>query len=325
VTYNSVETEITIGAGTSSLQDVVDAINDQVEGVQAYIMDTGDPADPDGQYRIVLGGESTGATHAISLDTSGLTAGPGVVPTFETKVPAQDAILTVNGVTVSHADNDVEGVIEGVTFHVQEQTASAISVNVSRDVDAMVEKIGAFVSAYNNVVGHIRTQTAYNPDENIKGAFVGESTHRAVQQSLQSVVASAYPASASMTALSGMGFATLQNGSLELDEEELRAALAANYDGCVKLFTASTGVNEALRNKLEDLTDSEGIVNSRVEALDKAIEAQDARLDRLSSRLSGYEARLKKQFAAMEVSMARFQSAGNSLLALMPQQSSSDG
>jgi len=136
---------------------------------------------------------------------------------------------------------------------------------------------------------------------------------------------STYTASSTMTALSGMGFSTKQNGDLELDEDELRAALADNYDGCVKLFTSTTGVNEALRNKIDELTDDEGIVQSRVDGLDEAIERQDDRLDRIGKRLEAYEARLKRQFQSMELSMARFQNAGSSLMALMPAQQTSNG
>jgi len=320
VTYNGTTTSVTIDSSSSSLQDVVDALNDQVEGIQAYVMDTGDATSP---YRIVLGGEQTGADYGITIDTSGLAG--GTVPSFTEEVAAQDAILTVNGVSITHADNDVEDVVEGVTFHAMEVTTGSVSVNVSRDVDAMVDQIKSFVAAYNNVSSFIRTQTAYNPDADIKGAFVGESTHRAVQQSLQVVMGSTYTASSTMTALSGMGFSTKQNGDLELDEDELRAALADNYDGCVKLFTSTTGVNEALRNKIDELTDDEGIVQSRVDGLDEAIERQDDRLDRIGKRLEAYEARLKRQFQSMELSMARFQNAGSSLMALMPAQQTSNG
>ena len=321
ITYDGVTTGVTIDASTSSLQDVVDAINDNVEGVSAYIMDTGAAT---GRYRIALSGEDTGADYDITIDASGLTSDPG----FTQNVVAQDAEIEVNGIAITHADNDIEDVVAGVTFHALEEQDAAddpISVTVARDLDGMVEKINTFVAAYNNVISYIRTQTVYNEDENLKGAFIGESAHRAVQQKLQTVLSDEYSVSTVITALSQMGFSTAQNGDLEIDEDDLRDALSDNFDAAVSMFTNASGVNLALQDAIDVLTDEDdGTVTARVEGLGDAIEDQEERLERFDDRLEAYEARLKRQFTAMELAMARFQSAGQSLLALMPSTSSSN-
>jgi flagellar hook-associated protein 2 len=319
LTYDGVTTAVTIDASTSSLQDVVDAINDNVEGVSAYIMDTGAST---GRYRIALSGEDTGADYDITVDASGLTSDPG----FTQNVAAQDAEIEVNGITITHADNDIEDVVEGVTFHAleeQDPADDAISVTVARDLDGMVEKINTFVSAYNNVISYIRTQTVYNEEENLKGAFIGESTHRSVQQRLQTVLSDEYGVSTVITALSQMGFSTAQDGDLEIDEDELRDALSDNFDAAVSMFTDAAGVNLTLQDAIDVMTDEDtGTVTARIDGLADSIEDQEERLERFDDRLESYEARLKRQFTAMELAMARFQSAGQSLLALMPSTSS---
>jgi flagellar hook-associated protein 2 len=288
--------------------------------VSAYIMDTGAAT---GRYRIALSGEDTGASYDITIDASGLSSDPA----FTANVSAQDAEIEVNGIAITHADNDIEDVVEGVTFHaLEEQDASddPISVTVARDLDGMVEKINTFVTAYNNVISYIRTQTVYNEDENLKGAFIGESTHRSVQQKLQTVLSDEYSVSTVITALSQMGFSTAQDGDLEIDEDELRDALSDNFDAAVSMFTDADGVNLALQDAIDVLTDEDdGTVTARIDGLDDAIDDQAERLERFDDRLDAYEERLKRQFTAMELAMARFQSAGQSLLALMPSTSSS--
>ncbi len=321
VTYNGATTSVTVGASSSSLQDVVDAINADVEGVSAYIMDTGDAANP---FRIVLSGEDTGSAFGISVSTAGLT-GAGQVPTFTESVAAQDALLKVNGIDVTSADNDVEGVIDGVTFNLRDEVAvgSEVKVNVQRDIDAMVEKMNGFVTAYNSVISYIRTQSVYNSEENIKGPFVGESTQRSLKEMMQTLVSSSYSVSTSVSSLGRMGFETKQNGELSLDEDALRGALSDNFDACVTLFTADGGVNKALRDGLDNYVDTDdGVISERIDGLDDRIEAQQDRLDRFDRKLDAYEKRLKNQFLNMELAMSRFQSAGQSLLALMPDTSS---
>jgi len=71
LTLGGTTTAVTIEAD-DTLEDVVENINSSVDGVTAYIMETGDAANP---YRLVIAGEETGAANAVTIDTSGLDAG----------------------------------------------------------------------------------------------------------------------------------------------------------------------------------------------------------------------------------------------------------
>jgi len=93
ITVGSDTTTITVDSSNSSLTELVSTINDEVDGVRAYIMDTGTST----PYRLVIVGEDTGADYAVSLDTSGLT-GAGTVPTFTETRTAQDAVFYIDGI-----------------------------------------------------------------------------------------------------------------------------------------------------------------------------------------------------------------------------------
>lgn len=318
VTVGSTTTGITIEAG-DSLDDVVDKINEGVDGVTAYVMETGDAAAP---YRLVLAGEDTGAANAVSIDTSGLDAGTGTVPTFTQATAAQDAEILVNGVTINDGDNDIEDAIQGVTFHAYETTSSAATVTVARDEDAMVEKVQGVVDAWNAVVSQIRAQRVWNPDENIKGAFVGESQPRSVLGALQTAFATSY-GTGDLKALSQIGLSTTQDGDLELDTEALTEALSSDFDGVVGFVTGESGVAQTLSGIIDGMTDDDdGTVTARVDSLDEQIETMTQRIADFQDRLDSYQARLEKQFVAMELAMARFQNVGGQLAALLPDTSS---
>ncbi len=326
---------VTLDGTHSSLDDMVSAINDQVEGVTAYVMDTGDAATP---YRLVIAANSTGTANDVVVDTAALTAvsGTGAVPTLSEVTNAADASIEINGVVVTHSDNDIEGVIQGVTIHAYATTAtdaqitagtgSLERVTVTRDEDAMVEAIQAIVTAWNAVTTHIATQRSWNPDESIRGHFIGESVPRQVTQQLQSAVASSY-GTGDITALSQLGISTNQDGELELDEDALREALSANFENVVSLFTdaAPDGVNAALQAVIDTFIDEDdGTVEGRIESLGDQIETMQDRIDAFDARMEAYEERLRSQFTQMEIIMSRLDSSMSILEALAASASSNN-
>jgi len=121
ITVGTTTTNVTIDSTTDSLDDLAEAINDQVDGVTAYVMETGDATTP---YRLVVAGQDTGVSNAVSLDTSGLDSATGELPSFTEATAAADAQIEVNGVLVTDNANDIESAIQGVTFHANEVTSS---------------------------------------------------------------------------------------------------------------------------------------------------------------------------------------------------------
>lgn len=321
ITYGGTTTALTIDSTNSSLEDVAELINDSVDGVNAYVMDTGDAATP---YRLVIAGKDTGAANSITVDTSGLT-GTGTVPTFTETSTAADAALTVNGIAVTSTDNSVSDVVSGLTFNLEDVTTSAVVVTVETDTDTTIANLQTFVDAYNDLRSFIRVHRAYNTDADIKGEFVGESTVVSLMQSLQRVVADEYTTGGIYTSLSTIGFETQQDGDIELDEDVLRAALEDSPEDVVKLFEADGATfGDALQDVITQYTDEdEGHLILRGESLDDQITDLEDEIDDFDTRMDAYEERLKKQFTAMELAIAKLNDASAQLDALMPTSSDS--
>ncbi len=78
-------------------------------------------------------------------------------------VAGADASIIVDGVTTTSADNTVDDVISGVTLNLLKTDAdTTITLNIDRDLDAIMEKISAFVDAYNEVTSYIQQQQSYD-------------------------------------------------------------------------------------------------------------------------------------------------------------------
>lgn len=314
VTYAGVTTAITGIDDTTSLSELSDLINDQVEGVSAYLMDTGSG------YRLVVSGNDTGASNTLSLSSS-LSAFSGG---FTEAVSAEDASLTVNGVSITDSDNTVDSVIQGVTFELLETTSSAATVTVSLDEDTVVDRVNTFIDAYNSVISYVGSQSISDPENDISGPLIGESAAARLISNLRETIASEYASSSVITALSQVGVSTSQSGRLEFDEDTFRDALSENFDDVSAIFTESDGVNAALRTVIERYNDStDGIVTTRIDTLSERAFDMTEDIEDFDDRMDVYEERLRRQFTAMEVAIGRLQSAQSTLLALLPSSSSS--
>jgi flagellar hook-associated protein 2 len=315
ITVGGVTTDVTVDSSNSSLDDLVAAINDQVDGVTAYVMNTGDATNP---YRLVISGTDTGIDNAVTVDTSGLTGGGGSVPSFTEVTAAADAEVEINGLTITDSDNNIDGAVDGVTFNLLDTTTSAATVTIDRNADAMVEAVQSLVTAWNAVITHIGDERELDTENDIRGSFIGESTPSNLIMRLQSVAANDFASGSVVTALSQMGITTAQNGELELDEDALREAIDDDIDDVVALFSEEDGFGASLQSLIDSYLDEEdGVLTERLEGLDEEIETYDERIAAFDDRLEAYEERLRSQFLQMEIIMARLNQASDSLTALL--------
>ena len=165
-------------------------------------------------------------------------------------------------------------------------------------------------------MSHVRAQSTWNPDEDIKGAFIGESVPKNVLTSLQGKLSASF-GSGTLTSLGALGIKTTQDGDLELDEDVLRGALDDNFDDVVGVMTGDTGAFKVLTAAIDGFVDEEsGSITGRKDSLAEQITVMEERITAFNDRLEAYKKRLEKQFTAMEIAMSRFQSTQSALTAL---------
>jgi flagellar hook-associated protein 2 len=319
-TYDGDTTTIDVTGMT--LTEIATAIND-TDGMTAYVMDTGDATNP---YRLVVQGDDRGSDYGITFSGDpAVDSMLGLDDSANRSVEAASAELTINGVAVTSETNTVTDAIPGMTLTITGTTDDAIAVDVSSDPEAIEEKVQAFVDAYNDVVNFISTNSIYDTEEGIRGAFVGESGVRRVSSGMASIITAEYSdLGQDYDSLGLIGIETTSSGTLEIDSDTLQEMLLAEPDQVSDLFTSDDGFISALKEQLDVYTDStDGSLQVRKESIEDRITSLNEDVEMLQDRMDRLESRLRSQFTNLEVNMGELQGSQSFIANMLFESSSS--
>jgi flagellar hook-associated protein 2 len=232
---------------------------------------------------------------------------------INTKVSAQNAIVTINGIQIEHGDNELENVVSGMTFSLLKENAST-SVVVSRDVDKIAEKVQAFVDAYNEVVTAVR--------DNIKkgGALQGDSTLRMLQSELADQINRVVGGSGAYQFLFEIGLeidksittGSEMTGKLNFDKNKFKEAFNKDPEAVYHLFAYDgpdrndDGIAVRFYNFSFDWTKSNtGFLAAKIAGYDFEIKSITQQMEDMDLRLQNRQKQLETQFAAMETALGQ--------------------
>jgi flagellar hook-associated protein 2 len=167
----------------------------------------------------------------------------------------QDASLKVDGVTATSSDNTVDDVITGVTLNLLKTDASTtVTLNIDRDVDAIMEKITSFVDAYNEVFAYIYQQQSYDEEEEgAGGVLFGDGTLSSVKSDLSNTLLEAVwgvDDDFSSLTLIGIELGNVTSGqsyepNLTIDTDTLKGYLQTNFNDVMNLFVVNGTISGA--------------------------------------------------------------------------------
>ena len=320
VTVGGVTTTITIDGTNDSLRAVALEL-DELDGVQAYILNNGDATNP---YQLVVQSESTGADNALTIDTAGLT-GAGTVPTFTEAQAGADAVLTINNLAITSSSNTVTA-IPGLTIDLTEDGLGPQTVTVDIDKETIETALTEFKDAYNAVVDYYTVNNTFDQATGTPGTLFGDSTVRRVVDRIGSLVSAGYNGTgSSLSILAQVGIETTQNGTLNFDSVDLDTAIDADFEGVIEFLTSDSGALAALTTEIEDVfVDSvDGILASRKTSLERSIRDLEDRISDEDLRLDAQAQLLRDRFTRLETTLAELQSATQFVSNLFPPQSSS--
>lgn len=247
-------------AATDTLNDIRGKINAADTGVTASVISASSSA-----FYLVLTADETGTTNAIDLsggntltDTLGLTdattMGGGGDFAFE-QVEAQDAILTVDGITgITRSTNQIDDVITGVTLDLLKAEADTdITFQVKTDLNAVKTALVDFVTNYNELRGFIvdqRTASDRNEDGTVSdsefGPLFNDTTMRQILTKLGDFTATEMSGNTDgFRSLGQIGITTNEDYELEIDETILDSKLLSNVSAIERLFTIQTSSSDA--------------------------------------------------------------------------------
>ncbi|MGC8121834.1 flagellar filament capping protein FliD [Marinobacter sp. VGCF2001] len=240
-------TNITIDSSNDTLQGLANAINDADAGVSAGIIDTGNG------FQMVLSADETGTANAVSISVTDDAAGTNTDNTglsrfaFNTgmdadsglkeTIAASDAVMDINGISVTRSTNTFENVIDGLTFDITETGTSTIKV--SQDFGAVADRVQGFVDKFNGLQSTIDSLAGFNAEAGVGSLLTGDSTVRTIQGQLRNIITRVVPGmeDASVRSLADVGVTTnFETGGLEFDREKFEEVLKANPDDVTALF-----------------------------------------------------------------------------------------
>jgi flagellar hook-associated protein 2 len=314
---------LTVGAGGASLRDLAAQINADANNggaVSASVVFDG------AGYRLVTLGTQTGAANNVTLTTGVAGPGGGAFLDAAAGQSASDAQLEAFGLTVTRVSNTVADLIPGVTLELRATSSSAAQVQVSRDDDAVGDRVQALVDAYNDLMDFIDTQSRFDAEREQAGPLSGDGVLRDVQVRVRrlAVAGIAIPGNP-FTSLAGFGVTFDDAGHLSLSRERLSEALASDPLALRQLLSGdgvTDGIATALARGIDPLVETgTGLLATRDASLGKRVDTLDRSIEQLERRLERREELLVAQFTQLERTLSALQAQGNALAGLSVGQS----
>ncbi|MFT3694214.1 MAG: flagellar filament capping protein FliD [Kofleriaceae bacterium] len=315
---------LTIGVGTNtasisydstdSLTSIASKINGASAGVTASVLYDGT------NYRLVVNSKDTGTANAAKFTDTGTAL--GLSSSANITVPAQDASLTVDGVTVTRSKNVIDDALPGVTLTVNSAAAAteaATNVSVSNDVTSLTSKLQEFVTDYNNVMGALNTQLTYNANASSQSVLFGDSTLRQMQSTLRGMMTNKF----SGMGIDDLGLSLDDDGMMSLDTSKLSTKLSTSPNA-ISDFFATGGFGQAVQSMSDSYTETgDGILVTKEASYDDQTKMLQDTIDRIDTNADALKDRLQKQFDALETAESKWKTYGNYLTSLFSSSSSS--
>jgi flagellar hook-associated protein 2 len=298
-------TDVVIDAENNTLAGIADAINGAEAGVTAVVLNDGTGE------RLVLSANDSGLANTIDITVTEDGGAPGLAALsytagneqFTELVAPTDAVLVVNGLTVTRPSNAIDDLLPGVSIDLAAaDPAAEVRLDVASDPATTRKAVEAFVEKYNELLKVVKSSTAFDPESGRGGPLVGDSTVRGLVGALRSGLVSSLETDAeSFSTLVEIGIRTGPGGTLTLDADTLTEALESDFGG-VNALLASAG--ERFGEIVDRFADDGGNFDARTDGLRARIDDIGDRRVALDRRIADIEARYRREFGALDTLIA---------------------
>ncbi|NVJ60361.1 MAG: flagellar filament capping protein FliD [Gammaproteobacteria bacterium] len=314
LTFNSTGGEtfsVAVGA-TDSLADIVYAINNKSDnfGISATLVNG------DSGTKIIYRGIDTGdnADFTVTNDNANLAQiSDGNGGALNVDSTAQNASITVSGLTISSETNTFNNPVQGVDLTLADDAvAGTVNVNVTKDKQAVKDNIQEFVDNYNAFI-QIANQLG-SAQDGAEGELLGDSTLRNIVRQVTSQISNTVgSANPDFNTLSRIGITTERDGTLSIDSTELDSILNSNFDAVGTVFYATDGIGTSISTAITPYEQLAGLIDKREESLQSILSQIQTDRDNLDYRINALEESLRSKFAAVDSLVSQFNFTGTYL------------
>ncbi len=258
-----------------SLRDIADAINNS-GNLTASIINTGTDSEPN--YELLISSNETGNENAIVsiTDSSSFFSA-------EEKIAAQDAVLTINGVTATSSSNTFDSLVEGLSITVK--STGDTEIKVSKSFSGLESKVEELLKAYNDLHDLISAATAKG--QPLQGEYSIHTTERAIFNFITNSLGK-------LGIIDVEGDAETTKGHLTLNREAFEKLASENFDKLKESL-------KTLGNNLEDYINSYDITLSSTENRYRDV------ISSMEERARFMEELINKELESMRLQFARLE------------------
>ncbi|HEV2971146.1 MAG TPA: flagellar filament capping protein FliD [Pirellulales bacterium] len=301
-------------SSTDSLQSLINKINGLDAGVSASESNDGSSVNP---FRFTLTSQATGSASQLLFDTS--QAGFSLQQTAQ----GQDALLLsgtpgAGGFLAASSTNTFKSVLPGATVTVNGTATSPVTLTVAASNSNLATTVQAFVDTYNTLHSSLASDTSYNTTTNTGAILQGDGSLLQVDTDLSNLLSGTVSGAGSIQSLAALGITVAQDGSLQLDSNQLQNEISTNPQAVQQFFTTSgSGFSDKLSALVDQLAGpTNSLLDDRITAITATIQSNQQRIDTLNARLTADQTRLTNEFNNAEVAVSKMQANLSALSAL---------
>lgn len=313
-----------------SLRDVSDKINAQSSesGIKASVVDN----------RLILQSVEYGDQ---TFSVSGTVAGNLGLTGAELEI-GKTAQFLVDGLLIERDSNQIDDVIEGLTFSLQNvhEENESDTIRITDNVDKAAEELQKLVEQYNSTQSYIQTQLDVgdpSAENNQTGTLVGDSAIMRLQSELRSLFSRPQATSSeSIRTLGDLGVEIDRDGVATFNRETFTEKMEESAEEVQKFFHDTRRIQEVSENEEGEevsrtrderfgfahdarelinqyISSTSGIIQTRTETYDRMIRDTNDRIDTFNERMERRQERMIRQFTALDTAMMQAETQMNQL------------
>jgi flagellar hook-associated protein 2 len=203
--------------------------------------------------------------------------------------------LTINGINVERNSNSIDDLIAGTTINLikaQESDSAPVTLTTEIDTDAVANAIKPILDNYNATLSHLGS----NKDLRRNDPSISSLQSRIRSLPTQAITSENYSEN---RYLMEIGISVDSSGKLSLsDKEKLEDALKEDPAKVAELFTGENGFINKIKNSIEGLTGSEGLIQTRRDNLTTQINYNEKRTQDVQNRIDQEADNLRKEYSS---------------------------
>lgn len=219
-----------------TLSTVQQKLTDLNFGVLAQVISDGSSTAP---FRLSLSAKNAGRDGRVVFDAGTTSLGT------HNLVESQDAAVFLGSadnaepLLVTASKNQLSGLIRGVTIDLHGTSTAPVTLNVTRDINGVVDQVKKFGDDFNGIVDKIKELTKFDPKSLEQGLLLGDETVRTVETNIYNALNTVVTGAGRYRILADVGITLGDGAKVQIDEDKFRAAYADDPDAVKNLFTAA--------------------------------------------------------------------------------------